>query len=84
MPAFEGVGREMVMADAAEFYAALEADGFIVTGETEEALAAKDRGFTYGAARYEFLQGENLREIFGRFSANFARRATILYERQRE
>ena len=64
MPAFEGVGREMVMADAAEFYAALEADGFIVTGETEEALAAKDRGFTYGAARHGFLQDENMREMF--------------------
>ena len=51
MPAFEGVGRETVMADAAEFYAALEADGFIVTGETEEELAVKDRGFTYGAVR---------------------------------
>ena len=56
MPAFEGVGSETVMADAAEFCAALEADGFIVTGETEEELVAKDRGFTYGAARHGFLQ----------------------------
>ncbi|MDE7291292.1 MAG: PqqD family peptide modification chaperone, partial [Treponemataceae bacterium] len=49
MPAFEGVSRETVAADAREFYASLEADGFIVTGETEEELAAKDTGFTYSA-----------------------------------
>ena len=64
MPAFEGVGRETVMTDAAEFYAALEADGFIVTGETEEELTAKDRGFTYGAVRHDFLRDENMREMF--------------------
>ena len=51
MPAFEGedVSRETVAADAREFYASLEADGFIVTGETEEELAGKDTGFTYSA-----------------------------------
>ncbi len=33
--------------DAKEFYAMLEADGFIVSGETEEELSKKDTHFTY-------------------------------------
>lgn len=49
MPAFQGVSRETVMSDAREFYDSLVADGFIVSGESEAELAAKDKGFTYSA-----------------------------------
>ena len=41
---FVGVDRETVKKDAEEFYEALIEDGFIIKGETEEELNAKDIG----------------------------------------
>lgn len=49
MPQFTGVDRETIIADAKEFYAALEEDGFIISGETEAELDAKDTGFSYNS-----------------------------------
>jgi radical SAM protein with 4Fe4S-binding SPASM domain len=46
---FVGVDIEMIKKDAAEFYAALEEDGFIVSGETKEELDRKDTRFSYAA-----------------------------------
>jgi radical SAM protein with 4Fe4S-binding SPASM domain len=46
---FAGVRPEDVREDAAAFYAMLEEDGFIVSGETEEALDRKDTRFSYAA-----------------------------------
>ena len=46
-PAFKGVDKETIKADAREFYDTLVADGFLVCGETEAELDAKDVGFTY-------------------------------------
>lgn len=49
LPQFTGVDRAAIKADAAEFYDALVADGFIVKGENEAELNAQDTGFTYNA-----------------------------------
>ena len=46
-PQFDGVDREIIYNDAKEFYDILVEDGFLVSGETEEELNAKDTGFTY-------------------------------------
>jgi radical SAM protein with 4Fe4S-binding SPASM domain len=47
--AFIGVEKETLKRDAADFYAILEEDGFIVSGETEAELDAKDTRFSYSA-----------------------------------
>jgi radical SAM protein with 4Fe4S-binding SPASM domain len=44
---FIGADAEIVKNDAVEFYGTLEDDGFIVSGETEAELDAKDRRFSY-------------------------------------
>jgi len=48
-PEFTGVDRETIKRDAEEFYETLIQDGFIIKGETEEELNAKDIGFTYNS-----------------------------------
>lgn len=47
LPQFVGVDRETIYNDAKEFYDAFVEDGFLVSGETEDELNAKDTGFTY-------------------------------------
>ena len=47
LPQFVGVDRETLYNDAKEFYDILVEDGFLVSGETEDELNAKDTGFTY-------------------------------------
>jgi radical SAM protein with 4Fe4S-binding SPASM domain len=47
--AFIDVEKETLKRDAADFYAMLEEDGFIVSGETEAELDAKDTRFSYSA-----------------------------------
>lgn len=47
LPQFVGVDRETIYNDAKEFYDILVEDGFLVSGETEDELNAKDTGFTY-------------------------------------
>ena len=59
LPQFVGVDRDTIKNDAEEFYDGLVADGFIVKGETEEELNAKDTGFTYNA-----VQPKTIREDF--------------------
>ena len=59
LPQFTGVDRETIRTDAAEFYDALVADGFILKGETEAELNAQDTGFTYNA-----VQPKTIREDF--------------------
>lgn len=59
MPQFTGVDRETIKADAEEFYDTLVADGFIIKGETEEELNAKDSGFTYNS-----IQPKTIKEDF--------------------
>ena len=59
MPQFTGVERETIKADAAEFYDALVADGFVIKGETEDELNKKDIGFTY-----KTVQPKTIREDF--------------------
>ncbi|GHT70974.1 hypothetical protein FACS1894110_23310 [Spirochaetia bacterium] len=44
---FIGVDTAVLQKDSAEFYAMLEADGFIVSGGTEAELDAKDTRFSY-------------------------------------
>ncbi|MDR1317355.1 MAG: radical SAM protein [Spirochaetales bacterium] len=44
---FKGADAETLKSDIAEFYAMLEEDGFIVSGETEAELYAKDTRFSY-------------------------------------
>lgn len=51
LPQFVGVDRNTILSDAQEFYTALAADGFVVMGETEADLNAKDTGFTYHAVQ---------------------------------
>ena len=46
---FVGADIETLKKDAAEFYAMLEEDGFIVSGETEAELDRKDTRFSYSA-----------------------------------
>jgi radical SAM protein with 4Fe4S-binding SPASM domain len=46
---FVGVDLETLKKDAADFYAMLEEDGFIVSGESEAELDAKDTRFSYAA-----------------------------------
>jgi radical SAM protein with 4Fe4S-binding SPASM domain len=46
---FVGEDAGTIKKDAAEFYAALEEDGFIVSGETKEELDRKDTRFSYAA-----------------------------------
>ncbi|MCR5045796.1 MAG: PqqD family peptide modification chaperone [Treponema sp.] len=58
-PQFIGVDRDTIKKDAEEFYETLVIDGFIVKGETEEELNAKDKGFTYNA-----VQPKTAREDF--------------------
>lgn len=61
MPTFLGetVTRETILKDAEEFYDTLVADGFIVRGESEEELNAKDIGFSYNS-----IQPKTIREDF--------------------
>ena len=59
LPQFVGVDRDTIKVDAQEFYDALVQDGFIIKGETEEELNAKDIGFTYNA-----VQPKTIREDF--------------------
>lgn len=47
--AFVGVDAAVLEQDAREFYAVLEQDGFIVSGETPVELDAKDTRFSYSA-----------------------------------
>ena len=49
LPQFTGVDRDTIKSDAQEFYETLIQDGFIIKGETEEELNAKDIGFTYNS-----------------------------------
>ncbi|GHT22736.1 hypothetical protein AGMMS4957_13330 [Bacteroidia bacterium] len=44
---FAGVDKGTLQRDVMEFYAMLEEDGFVVSGETEAALDAKDKRFSY-------------------------------------
>jgi radical SAM protein with 4Fe4S-binding SPASM domain len=46
---FIGVDKETLRKDAADFYAILEEDGFIVSGETPEELDRRDTRFSYSA-----------------------------------
>jgi len=46
---FIGVDIETLKKDAADFYAMLEEDGFIVSGESETELNNKDKRFSYSA-----------------------------------
>jgi len=48
-PSFIGVDIETLKKDAADFYAMLEEDGFIVSGKNEAELDSKDRRFSYSA-----------------------------------
>ena len=57
--AFTGVDIETLKNDAREFYAMLEEDGFIVSGESEEELSRKDTRFSYSqlqpkTVKYDF------------------------------
>jgi hypothetical protein len=47
--AFIGVDKVALQNDIAEFYAVLEEDGFIVSGNTAEELDRKDKRFSYSA-----------------------------------
>jgi len=47
MAQFVGVERQTILHDAEEFYDSLVADGFIIKGESEVELNAKNVGFTY-------------------------------------
>lgn len=49
LPQFTGVDRDTIKQDAQEFYETLIQDGFVIKGETEEELNAKDIGFTYNS-----------------------------------
>ncbi|GHV64580.1 hypothetical protein FACS1894199_03180 [Bacteroidia bacterium] len=44
---FINVDKDTLQRDAVEFYAMLEEDGFVVSGETEASLDAKDKRFSY-------------------------------------
>jgi len=46
---FIDVDMEMIKEDTTDFYAMLEEDGLIVSGETEEELDGKDKRFSYAA-----------------------------------
>jgi radical SAM protein with 4Fe4S-binding SPASM domain len=46
---FKNISPADIQADATEFYAMLETDGFIVSGETAEELDRKDTRFSYAA-----------------------------------
>ena len=48
-PQFVGVEKDIIKADAIEFYDALVQDGFLIKGETEEELNKQDIGFTYNS-----------------------------------
>jgi len=48
---FVGVDIETIRQDAKEFYDMLEQDGFIISGETEKELNAKDTRFSYKALK---------------------------------
>ncbi len=47
LPQFKGVDRETILRDAKDFYDTLVEDGFLVKGETEAELNARDNGFSY-------------------------------------
>ena len=47
LPQFKGVDRETILRDAKDFYDTLVEDGFLVKGETEAELNARDIGFSY-------------------------------------
>ncbi|GHV69055.1 hypothetical protein FACS1894199_17210 [Bacteroidia bacterium] len=44
---FVNVDKDALQHDVVEFYAMLEEDGFVISGETEAALDAKDKRFSY-------------------------------------
>ena len=46
---FVGADKEVIKADAEEFYGVLEVDGFIVSGETSHECDEKDTRFSYAA-----------------------------------
>ena len=56
---FIGVDIETIKQDAKEFYGILEQDGFIISGETEEELNAKDTRFSYKS-----LEPKTIKEDF--------------------
>jgi len=57
--AFIGVDIETIKKDAADFYAMLETDGFIISGKTKEELDRKDTRFSYAA-----LEPKTIRKDF--------------------
>ena len=59
LPQFTDADRNTVIEYAKEFYDALVADGFLVKGETEAEVNAKDIGFTYNA-----IQPKTIRDDF--------------------
>lgn len=68
LPQFTGVDRETIKSDAQEFYETLIQDGFIIKGETEEELNAKDIGFTYNS----ILPKQHVKILHRQFSAQTA------------
>lgn len=57
-PAFIGVDSDTIKKDTADFYAMLEEDGFIVSGETEEELERKDKRFSYSAINPKTIKND--------------------------
>ena len=55
---FAGVDVATLKKDAAEFYAMLEDDGFIVSGESEAELVAKDKRFSYSALQPKTVKND--------------------------
>jgi sulfatase maturation enzyme AslB (radical SAM superfamily) len=55
---FAGVDIETLKKDAAEFYAMLEEDGFIVSGNTGEELDRKDARFSYAALEPKTIKND--------------------------
>jgi radical SAM protein with 4Fe4S-binding SPASM domain len=53
---FVGVDLETLKKDAADFYAMLEEDGFIVSGESAAELDAKDTRFSYAALEQKTIK----------------------------
>jgi radical SAM protein with 4Fe4S-binding SPASM domain len=55
---FTGADRTTLQKDAAEFFAMLEEDGFIVSGETEAELDRKDTRFSYSALEPKTIKND--------------------------
>ena len=56
--AFDGTEPEVLARDALEFYQNLEADGFLVSGETLEELDRKDARFSYAELRPKTIRDD--------------------------